>query len=99
MIDNALYKVLLAPLVTEKSTMVLERSNSVSFKVATWANKKQVKEAVEKIFNVEVESVKTINQNGKIKRFGRVEGKRSDWKKAMVKLKEGQSIDLMDQGA
>ena len=94
MSDLNLYKVLLAPHITEKGTLVLERSNQVAFRVATWSNKGQIKAAVEKLFNVKVEDVKTINMKGKEKRFGRTVGRRIDWKKAMVRLKEGETIDF-----
>ncbi|MBF0382614.1 MAG: 50S ribosomal protein L23 [Magnetococcales bacterium] len=90
----SLYNVLFAPKITEKSTLCNERGNQVVFKVATWANKIQIKAAVEKLFSVEVVSVQTMNNKGKNKRFGQIMGKRNDWKKAVVRLKEGQSIDF-----
>lgn len=93
-----LFKVLQSPMVTEKSTRALGMTNQVSFKVAPWANKKQIKAAVEKMFSVKVERVQTANFNGKVKRFGRATGKRSDWKKATVRLAEGQSIDFFEKG-
>ncbi|OSM02451.1 50S ribosomal protein L23 [Magnetofaba australis] len=96
---NILYKVLEAPIVTEKSTLCLEKSNQVVFRVAPWANKLQIKSAVEKLFKVDVVSVKTVSVKGKIKRFGRLTGKRKDTKKAMVRLKDGQSIDFFNAGA
>lgn len=89
-----LYKVLEAPLISEKSTMCLEKANQVVFKVATWANKAQIKEAVEKLFSVNVVDVQTSNVNGKQKRFGKMMGRRKDWKKAVVRLKENQSVDF-----
>ncbi len=92
--DMSLYKVLVGPHITEKATLSLESSNQVAFKVATWANKRQIKAAVEKFFKVNVEDVKTINMNGKEKRFGTVQGRRNDWKKALVRLQDGQSIDF-----
>lgn len=94
MSDLLLYKVLLAPHITEKGTLILERSNQVAFRVATWSNKGQIKAAVESLFSVDVEEVKTINMKGKEKRFGKTSGRRVDWKKALVRLKEGQSIDF-----
>lgn len=89
-----LYKVLEAPHITEKSTLCLERANQVVFKIAPWANKSQVKAAVEKMFKVKVLGVQTMNVKGKTKRFGRLNGKRKDWKKAIVRLEEGENIEL-----
>lgn len=89
-----LYHVLQAPLINEKSTMCLERANQVVFRVAPWANKFQIKAAVEKLFKVEVEDVQTMNRKGKGKRVGKVMGRRGDWKKALVRLKESHSIDF-----
>ena len=87
------YDVLLQPVITEKATMASEQ-NVVTFKVMKSATKPMIKEAVQNIFNVEVLSVNTLNQNGKEKRFRGMLGKRADYKKAMVRLKEGQKIDL-----
>lgn len=89
-----LYQVLSAPRITEKATMCLEQGNQVVFRVAKWANKPQIKAAVEKLFNVKVEAVQTLTQTGKTKRVGRTQGQRSDWKKAIVRIAEGQSIDF-----
>ena len=86
--------VLLAPHVTEKATLVGDASNQFVFKVATDANKMEIKHAVEAMFNVEVASVSTLNVKGKVKRFGWRMGKRKNWKKAYVRLKPGQDIDL-----
>jgi large subunit ribosomal protein L23 len=93
--ENRLLKVLLAPHVSEKSTMVAETNNSFVFKVLKDANKAEIKAAVEKLFEVEVEDVRTLNVKGKVKRHGQSFGKRSDWKKAYVMLKEGQDIDFV----
>ena len=88
-----MYHTVLSPLVTEKATALTER-NQVVFKVALEATKPEIKAAVEGLFNVKVLAVNTMVVKGKTKRFrGRV-GQRSDWKKAMVRLAEGQSIDL-----
>ena len=87
------YDVVLAPHITEKATLASE-NNAVVFKVANTATKPQIKEAVEAIFGVSVMGVNTINMKGKTKRFKGRRGRRSDWKKAMVRLAEGQSIDL-----
>jgi large subunit ribosomal protein L23 len=93
MTDLAMYDVILAPLVTEKSNRVSEH-NQVIFKVRKDATKPEIKAAVEGLFNVKVTAVNTLVQKGKMKRFrGRV-GYRSDVKKAIVTLAEGQSIDV-----
>ncbi|MFT4653047.1 MAG: large subunit ribosomal protein L23 [Kangiellaceae bacterium] len=93
--EQRLLKVLLAPHVSEKSTMVSETNNSFVFKVLQDANKAEIKAAVEKLFEVEVQGVRTLNVKGKVKRHGQSFGKRSDWKKAYVVLKEGQDIDFV----
>lgn len=93
-----LYKVLLGPHVSEKSTMVSESGNQVVFKVAGDATKMDVKAAVEALFEVKVESVTVANVKGKTKRFGQRQGKRSDWKKAYVRLQDGQDIDFQAAG-
>lgn len=88
-----MYQTILSPLVTEKATAMSER-NQVAFRVALESTKPEIKAAVEGLFNVKVLAVNTLVVKGKTKRFrGRV-GRRSDWKKAMVRLAEGQSIDL-----
>ncbi len=92
--QSKLTNVLLAPIVSEKSTLAAENNNQFVFKVQKTATKLEVKKAVELMFEVEVDSVQVLNVKGKIKRFGRSLGKRSDWKKAYVKLKEGQDIDF-----
>jgi large subunit ribosomal protein L23 len=88
-----MYQTILAPVVTEKATLNTER-NQVTFKVAPDATKPQIKAAVEGLFGVRVLAVNTIVVKGKSKRFRGRPGQRSDWKKAMVRLAEGQSIDL-----
>ncbi|TDF37600.1 50S ribosomal protein L23 [Alteromonadaceae bacterium M269] len=93
--EERLLKVLLAPHVSEKSTMAAENANTVVLKVATDATKLEIKEAVKKLFEVEVDSVRTVNVKGKTKRHGMSFGKRKDWKKAYVVLKEGQDIDFV----
>ncbi|MCW8857383.1 MAG: 50S ribosomal protein L23, partial [Kangiella sp.] len=87
-------KVLLAPHVSEKATILAERDGQFVFKVAKDANKREIKKAVETLFEVEVESVRTLNMKGKRKRFGLVEGRRPNWKKAYVSLKPGQDLDF-----
>jgi len=86
--------ILLAPVVTEKSTMVGESSNQYVFKVLTDANKGEIKNAVEKLFNVKVDSVQVLNMKGKVKRFGQRLGRRNDSKKAYVRLQAGNEIDF-----
>ena len=93
--EARMLKVLLAPHVSEKSTMAAEQGNQIVFRVATDANKLEIKKAVEKMFNVAVDSVRVTNVNGKTKRFGQRTGRRNDWKKAYVTLKEGQDIDFL----
>ena len=93
--EERLLKVLKAPHISEKSTMVAEKLNTIVFKIATDATKAEVKAAVEKLFEVEVETVRTLNMKGKTKRAGARVGRRSDWKKAYVTLKAGQDIDFM----
>ena len=89
-----LASVLSAPIVSEKSAIVADSNNQFVFKVAKNATKLQIKNAVELMFDVKVESVRVLNVKGKIKRFGRTLGKRSDWKKAYVKLQSGHNIEL-----
>ena len=91
--EEELYDVIRAPLITEKSTMVSE-SNQVIFKVAMTATKPDIKEAVERLFNVKVLAVNTLIRKGKVKRFRGVKGQQSDFKKAIVTLQEGQTIDI-----
>lgn len=88
------YQVLLAPLVSEKASVLAEAGNVVTFEVARDATKAQVRSAVEALFSVKVEDVNTVRVKGKSKRFGRSLGRRSDWKKAYVRLAQGQEIDF-----
>lgn len=83
-----------APIISEKSSIAAEKENRFVFKIRTYATKPQVKQAVETLFNVEVASVHVLNVKGKQKRFGKILGKRSDWKKAYVKLKSGHDINF-----
>lgn len=89
-------KILVQAMISEKATTMQEQQNCYLFKVALDANKLQIKHAVEKAFNVKVKDVAVIRSKGKTKRLGRFEGKRSDWKKAMVWLKEGSKIELFE---
>ncbi|MDJ0922789.1 MAG: 50S ribosomal protein L23 [Henriciella sp.] len=87
------YDTLLSPIITEKSTLVAEE-NKVIFKVRNDATKPEIKEAVETLFKVDVTKVNTILVKGKTKRFRGMLGRRSDYKKAIVTLKDGQSVDI-----
>lgn len=91
-----LHNVLIQPLLTEKVTALRESSNTVGFLVHPYANRLQIKQAVETLLKVKVERVNVLNVQGKIKRLGRFSGKRSDWKKAFVKLKEGEKLELYE---
>lgn len=86
--------VLEAPIISEKSTNAAEKNKQFVFKVLKTASKKQVKNAVEVMFSVEVDSVHVLNVKGKQKRAGKTLGQRSDWKKAYVKLKPGHDIEF-----
>ena len=90
------YQVLVGPMLTERGTLMKEQDNKVLFKVAKEANKIEIKSAVEEIFKVKVSRVTTMNYKGKMKRQGRHEGKRPDWKKAIVTLKEGEKLDFIE---
>jgi large subunit ribosomal protein L23 len=87
------YDIIVSPVITEKATMASE-ANQVIFKVAPKATKPQVKEAVEKLFNVKVKAVNTLIRKGKTKRFRGIAGRQSDFKKAIVTLEDGHSIDV-----
>ncbi len=89
--------IILKPLVTEKGSRLREENNKYLFSVVSGANKIEIKRAVQEIFNVKVRDVQTIVVHGKVKRMGAFQGKRPDWKKAVVTLVEGQSIDLFEQ--
>lgn len=93
--QERIFKVLKAPHVSEKATVVSGRDNQFVFKVAKDATKNEIKTAVEKLWDVKVKAVNTLVVKGKSKRFGRSEGKRSDWKKAYVSLREGFDIDFL----
>ena len=91
-----LYDIIRAPRITEKGTRLKERSNVITFEVRTDANKVQVRKAIERVFNVKVADVTTVNCGGKKKRLGARVGRRSDWKKAYVTLKPGEKIDIFE---
>jgi large subunit ribosomal protein L23 len=91
-----LMQVLLAPIVSEKSTMLADKSNQIAFRVMQDATKPEIKAAVELMFKVEVESVQVLNHKGKAKRFGRFNGRRRNVRKAYVSLKAGQEINFAE---
>ena len=93
--QEKLMQVLLGPHVSEKSTAVAEASNQVVFKVRLDATKKQVRQAVEALFDVKVERVAIVRVTGKAKRFGTMLGRRSAWKKAYVRLAPGSELDFI----
>ena len=93
--DAKLYSVIRAPRISEKTARLQEVSNQYVFEVATDATKADIKVAVEKLFDVKVEAVNVFNVKGKTKAFRFRQGRRGDWRKAYVKLAEGQSIDVM----
>jgi large subunit ribosomal protein L23 len=92
--DHRLLQVLLAPVVSEKATMVAEKNEQVVFEVAKSATKPEIKAAVELLFKVEVESVQVLNRKGKEKRFGKFMGRRAHERRAYVSLKPGQEINF-----
>lgn len=92
---KSIYDVIISPIITEKSTLAKERANEIEFVVNKVANKKEIKEAVEKIFKVTVLSVRTINMPGKMKTIrGIHRGLRSGYKKAIIKLKQSDKIEF-----
>jgi len=91
-----LMTVLVAPIVSEKATMLAEKRNQVAFRVLQDASKDEIRAAVELLFKVQVESVQVLNQKGKSKRFGRFQGRRRNVRKAYVSLKEGQEINFAE---
>ncbi|MCY7371429.1 MAG: 50S ribosomal protein L23 [Polaromonas sp.] len=97
--EGRLMQVLVAPLVSEKATMIAEKSNAVTFKVLQDATKPEIKAAVELMFKVDVQAVAVLNQKGKTKRFGKSIGRRDHIRKAYVTLKPGQEINLGGEAA
>jgi len=96
---SRLANVLIAPIVSEKATSIGEKHNQVLFKVLQDATKPEIKAAVELMFKVEVASVSTVTQKGKVKRFGKSIGRRDHVKKAYVSLKAGQELNFSGEGA
>ena len=97
--EGRLMNVLIAPIVSEKATMVAEKSNVVTFKVLQDATKHEIMAAVQLMFNVEVKGVSVLNTKGKAKRFGKSMGRRDNVRKAYVMLKLGQEINLAGEAA
>lgn len=97
--EEKLFYIVLAPHVSEKGTRVADKHRQMVLEVRRDATKPLIKQAVEKMFNVKVESVTTVNVKGKRKVSGRIAGRRQDWKKAYVQLKEGQDLDFLGQQA
>lgn len=95
MSKERLMKILLSPLVSEKSARIADKHNQMTFKVAVDATKPEIKKAVEMMFDVKVDAVRVLNMQGKKKRFSNMLGKRKDWKKAYVTLAEGSDIDFL----
>ena len=91
---DRLMQVLLSPVISEKSTLAADQGGQVVFRVIKDASKPEIRRAVEMMFEVEVDQVRVLNTKGKSKRFGAMQGRRSDWKKAYVKLKPGHDIDF-----
>lgn len=92
-----LSRIILGPVVAEKASRVAEEHNQVVLKVLPNANKAEIKKAVESLFDVKVAAVSTANVNGKVKRVGRIFGKRSDWKKAYVTLADGADLNFLGE--
>jgi large subunit ribosomal protein L23 len=90
------YSILKKPLITEKSNLMKDELNQIAFEVDKRANKIEIKQSIEKIFNVHVIKVHTLTMKGKKKRVGRSQGRRPDWKKAVITLKEGETIDFFE---
>jgi large subunit ribosomal protein L23 len=93
--NERLSRILISPVVSEKSTRAADQNKQMVFKVLPDASKPEIRKAVEKMFDVTVTQVQVSNVKGKIKRFGQTVGRRSDWKKAYVTLAEGSDIDFV----
>lgn len=96
--EERIYKVLLGPHISEKATIVAEDAQQVVFRVASDATKSEIKKAVEQLFEVKVDKVRVLNAKGKTKRTARGLGKRSDIRKAYVRLADGHDIDFIGEG-
>ncbi len=94
--DKKLYSTLIAPLTTEKTVIAADKYRKIGFKVSVDATKSEIKKAVEKLFNVVVDKVATINVKSKVKNFKQKAGKKSAWKKALITLHDGHDINTAD---
>jgi len=92
--DSEARQLIISPVITEKGTVLQEANNQYLFRVDVQANKIQIAAAIAQIFKVEVTGVRTLTVHGKIRRIGRTQGRRPSWKKAIVTLKDGDTIDL-----
>ena len=86
------YKIILKPVITEKSTLMKEQNREICLEVDPRANKIEIKAAAEQLFNVKIDSVRVMKQRGKMRRVGKNQGRTKDWKKAYLKLKEGEKM-------
>ncbi|HIJ59054.1 MAG TPA: 50S ribosomal protein L23 [Nitrospirae bacterium] len=93
---KTIYNIIKKPLFTEKGMQIKEKDNKILLEVDTKANKHEIKDAVEKIFKVKVAKVSTINEIGKLKKFGRFQGMAAKKKKAIITLKQGEKLDLIE---
>ena len=99
MAEQEIFSTIIRPLLTERSTILKEKYNQYVFETGLNASKPQIKKAIEELFKVRVERVRTMVIGGKFRRYGRGGGLRSDWKKAIVTLEKGQKIDFAEQAA
>jgi len=99
MSDSEIYKTIVRPLLTERSTIMKDKNNQYVFEVALDADKGRIARAVGALFKVKVEKVRTMIVPGKLRRYGRNSGVRPDWKKAIVKIQQGQKIELAEPTA
>ena len=97
--QERLMKILLSPIVSEKSTQIGEQNNQVAFRVLQDATKPEIKAAVELMFKVQVDTVRVLNQKGKAKRYGKTSGRRRETRKAYVSLAQGQEINFVGEAA
>ena len=93
--QERLYQIIRRPVISEKTTIAADKNQQIVFEVLEDANKSEIREAVETLFEVKVKQVQVVNVRGKVKRFGRTPGQRSNWKKAYVRLQEGHDIDFL----
>ena len=99
MAEQEIFSTIIRPLLTERSTILKEKYNQYIFETGLNASKPQIKKAIEELFKVRVERVRTMVIGGKFRRYGRGGGLRSDWKKAVVTLEKGQKIDFAEQAS